>query len=156
MFNVDFDKLVLWLLPDFIRKPVLYAWVRSLCYPVVKQYEEFSQNRVNNLYKLNHTSQVFSITKVLNDRFDKNERRIYITDGFTKERIYLHTNAEYKPKYLSTPIYLHNPEDYADTGVDFIVWLPNAVEMTPENLIEARAQVDFYKRGAKRYKIYRI
>lgn len=154
VFNIDFEKLVWWLIPTFLRKPIIYAYVKALVNPAAQLHQEFLNNRQSNLYKLSHNSQVFSIENVLNDKFDTTQRRIYITDGFTKERKYVYTRAELKPLYLD--IVLFNREDYADTGVDFIVWIPVAVFMSPQNLIEAKALVNFYKRGSKRFKIYRI
>ena len=155
MFNIDFNRLILWLIPAFLRRAKLYAWLQTLCSPVVNIYDEFIKERDANLYKLSHNSQVFSLEKVMNDKFDSQERRIYISDGFTKDRIYIHRRIEDKPVYLH-PIYLHNRGDYADTGVDFIVWIPWAVFMSPQNLVEAKALIDFYKLAGKRYKFYRV
>ncbi|MBD3748500.1 MAG: hypothetical protein IE931_03295 [Sphingobacteriales bacterium] len=154
VFNIDFEKLVLWLIPTFLRKPIIYAYVKALVNPAAQLHQEFLNNWESNLYKLSHNSQVFSIESVLNDKFDPVERRIYITNGFTKDRIYAYTRTELKPVYL--PIPLFNRGDYADTGVDFIVWIPNVVAMNTESLIEAKASVNFYKRGSKRFKIYRV
>ena len=97
---------------------------------------------------------MFSLTNVLNDRFDNTGRTIYITDGFTKERFYIYTRAENKPQFPQ--IYLFNRADYADTGTDFIVWVPIAVFISPDDLIEMKALVKKYKLDPKRFKIYRI
>ncbi|TAE80367.1 MAG: hypothetical protein EAY81_10525 [Bacteroidetes bacterium] len=153
VFNIDFDKLILWLLPTFLRKAKMYAYLQCLCRPVVMLYADFTKNREANLYKMAHNGQVFSLQKVLNDRFDNIQRRIYIGDGLTKERIYIYTTPETKPIFLQT-IYLYNSADYGDSGVDFIVWIPLSVTMGNQAIIEAKALIDFYKRASKRYKIY--
>lgn len=91
--------------------------------------------------------------KVLNDKFDNTERRIYITDGFTKDRIYLYTPEELKTKFLGS-LTLFNKDDYSDTGVDFIVWVPAGI--SGQTLIEMKAQIDFYRLTSKRFRIYNI
>jgi hypothetical protein len=51
-------------------------------------------------------------------------------------------------------MYLHQNEDYADTGVDFIVWVP--IEIITAQYYELVALIEFYKLGGKRYKIESI
>lgn len=154
MFNLDFNKFLLQLLPSFLRNAFTVAWLQSLIYPVKELYEQLKEYRAAKIYELNHNGQVFSMQNVLNDRFDNVERRIYITDGFTKERIYLFKRVENKPMFL--PKFLYNRGDYVDTGVDFIVWVPNAVVITMEEMYELRAKVDQYRSNPKRYKVYRV
>lgn len=154
MFNVDFSKLVLWLVPAFLRKPKALALLRSFCWPITEAYGVFLANRDNNIFKLNHNSQVYSMEKMLNDIFDSASRRIYITDGYTKDPVYIFLEIEDKPKILGEMI-LYNEEDYADTGVDFIVWIPAELN-NEQTKIDIKGQVDFYKLAAKRYKIYTI
>ena len=47
-------------------------------------------------------------------------------------------------------IYIHGDEDYSDTGVDFIVQVPNDIIF---NINEMKGLIDFYKLASKRYKI---
>lgn len=155
MYNIDFNRLVTWLLPGLITKPKFQSWLRGLIEPLKTIQKAFNKNRESNLYKLRHNSQVFSIVNVLNDRFDNGQRRIYITDGLTKDRIYIHTRQELKPLFLGQ-IFLWNRGDYADTGVDFIVWIPVQIFITPQDLIEVRALITYYKLSGKRFKIYRV
>lgn len=156
MFNIDFSKLILWNIPALLRQTVLFAWLKLLCSPVVQLYDEFMAKRAADLYTLSHDSRVFSIEAVLNDSFDNTERRIYITDGFTKSRLYLYTRTEDKPLYLNPSIPLYNRGDYADTGIDFIVWVPTQVALTAQDLIQLNALVLKYKLASKRFKVYRI
>lgn len=152
MFNLDINKLIVWILPSFKRKPVMYAWLKACCFPLIQVYNQFTINRESNLYKLAHNGQVYSMENVLNDRFDNDLRRIYITDGFTKDRLYIYTPAENKPLFLKK-VFIYNSDDYADTGADFIVWIPSEIK-TNQNLIEIKALVDYYKLASKRYRIY--
>ena len=154
MYNIDYNKLILWLVPDFLRKGRQFAWLKTLASPVKRLWELFIKQRAENLYKLNHGPEVWSLQKALNDRFDSEKRRIYITDGYTKDRLFIYSKVEDKPKSLGT-LHLHNRGDYSDTGVDFIVWVPNTVPLTSSNNYELRSLVDFYKLASKRYTIYR-
>lgn len=156
MYDINFDRLIRWMHPVFLRKPILLALLRAVCYPFSIIHANFLAYRDNVLYILDHDSTVYSIENVLNDRFDSADRMIYITDGFTKERIYLYTRVEDKPEYLNPDITLYNRGDYADTGIDFIVWVPTAVTVSAQDLIELRALVNRYKLAGKRFEIYRV
>ena len=48
-------------------------------------------------------------------------------------------------------MYLNQNEDFADTGVDFIVFVPQAIQTTQHHQLNALIQ--FYKLASKRYKI---
>jgi hypothetical protein len=48
-------------------------------------------------------------------------------------------------------MFLQQGSDYADTGVDFIVWVPAQINI--QQPYELKAIIDFYKAGGKRYKI---
>ena len=156
MYDIDFVRLVRWMQPTFLRKPKWLVLLRVMSYPFSIIHANFLTFRANVLYILSHDSTVYSIENVLNDRFDKTTRRIYLTDGFTKERIYLYTRDEAKPEYLNPDIPLYNRDDYADTGIDFIVWVPTAVPLSAQDNIELTALVNRYKLAGKRFKIYRV
>jgi hypothetical protein len=156
MFDIDFDKLIGWLLPAALRRTIYYAWVKALCSPMVSMYGTFTAWRNANLYQIRHDSRVFSMQAVFNDAFDKINRRIYITDGYNKNRIYLYTRTEAQPVFLNPSIPLWNRGDYSDTGVDFIVWVPTAITMTVTDMIQLTGLVNKYKLASKRYAIYRV
>jgi hypothetical protein len=137
-----------------MRQPKFVTWLQCLISPILQINGAFLLNRDKNLYRLNHDSRVFSMENVFNDRFDHELRRIYITDGFNKDRVYIYTRAENKPVYLNT-IYIYNSADYADTGADFIVWVPAAIYLSAQDLIELTGLVNEYKLPSKRFKIYR-
>jgi hypothetical protein len=152
-YKVDYNRLAVLMLPTFLRKPILVGYVQSLLVPIDKLYYKWSIFRNENLYKVQHNGQICKLRKALNDRFDPSERRIYIGDGNRFERQYLYTTGENKPRYLGT-MFLYQNSDYADTGVDFIVYAPQ--EIIGESPYELKAQIEFYKAGGKRYKIEAI
>lgn len=154
LFVINYDRLVLSEIPNFKRKPVTFAWLRALCSPFVLIYNRLVVKRNADLYNLAHDGRVFSLRALLNDRFDATERRITITDGFAFDRVYIFRPDENKPLYLGT-VPLHNPGDYGDTGVDFIVNVPYAVTVSPQDIIEMTALVKYYKLVSKRFLIYR-
>jgi len=149
-YRVDYNRLVLLLLPTFLRKPVLIGYIQSLISPIDNLYYRWCSFREDNLYKVKHTGQICKLRKALNDRFDPMLRRIIIGDGNRYRRQYLYTTAENRPKYLGT-LFLYQNSDYADTGADFIIWVP--AEINIRQPYELKAWIDFYKAGGKRYKI---
>jgi hypothetical protein len=152
-FEIDFNKLVITLLPNELRKPKLVAYLQCLIFPISKIYNTWRKYRSDNLYKIEHNAQVCYFRKALNDRFDPSLRRIYITGGHKYERLYIYTTGENRPLYIGQ-IFLNRTEDYADTGVDFIVYVPGSIIDT--QFFELKALIEFYRLGGKRYKIESI
>lgn len=152
-YNVDFRKLPLLLLPIFLRKRLTIIFLDSYLTPLKKTHQAWNLFRNDNIYKIKHNGQVCNFRKALNDRFDPSLRRIYIDDGNRFQRKYLYTTAENKSNYLGK-MFLHLNSDYADTGVDFVVFVP--IEIINQQPFELKALIDFYKTGGKRYKIERI
>jgi hypothetical protein len=112
---------------------------------------DFEKNRDNNIYKLVHTGQACYLRKVLNDTFDKTERRIYITDGGDNDVLLIHRDSDQKLTEL--PIIIHRDEDYGDSGYDFVVVIPAAINFTREVELHMKSVINFYKLAGKRYKI---
>ncbi len=152
IFELDYDRLLIFLLPTFLRKSKMICWLKSALSPVKVIYSEFQKNRNDNLYKLAHNSQVCYLRKALKDAFDLSLRRIYITDGNRCIRQYIYTNPEQKPVYFGT-LSLRSATDYADTGVDFRVILPKGFNLSSEVYYRLKALTDFYKLASKRYLI---
>lgn len=152
-YKVDYNKIVLLVLPAFLRKPIMAGYVTALITPIANLYDKWRVFRDDNLYKLHHTGQVCYLRKVLNDKLDPSLRRIYIGDGQRYKRKYLYTKGENKPVFLKT-MYMLEAADYADTGVDFNVWVPQSI--IDGSIYEIIALVNFYKLGGKKYKINAI
>lgn len=156
LFNINFRLLSVWYLPTFLRSAILKSFVWMLIYPLETLYIQVLKNRKQNLIKMNHNYQKFSIQKRLNDAFDPVERRIEILKAVLYESIHLYTEAEddiyhSKTKWLyddSKPIYLRT-ESELYSEFDFIVIIPN----TNINQYQMRAEIDFYILPSKQYKI---
>lgn len=151
IYEINFQRLAIILLPTFLRKPIRVAFVQALLAPVKLLYRDFMAKRTSVIYDLEHNGQVCRLRKLLNDQFDPVLRRIRITDGNLYPRKYIYTNAEEQPKYLGT-VYLRQTSDYADSGVDFRVVVPSGFALVPV-LAQMNATINYYKLAAKRYKI---
>lgn len=152
-YKLNVKKLGILLLPTFLRKPIVRAYLDVLLHPVSQLYDRWVNFRDDNLFKLEHNGQVCYLRKALNDTLDPSERRIYIGDGNRFLRQYIYTPGENKPRYLGK-IPLYQSSDYADTGADFIVFAP--IEIIDTEINQLKALIDFYKSGGKRYKIESI
>jgi hypothetical protein len=153
-YKVDFNSLALNFQLPALRLPKLMAFVYSAVKPMISLHYNWGRNREANLYRLAHTGQVCYLRKALNDSFDVDLRRIYIDGtGGAAGKTYIYTPGEEQPKYLGK-IYLRDSLEFADTGADFLVYVPTSIAETMN--YELRALIDFYKLASKRYLIIKI
>lgn len=155
-FEIDFKKLcVLWL-PTFLRG----AFWRSLCYvltyPLELMYRDFLKQRKINLEKLEYNYQVFSMEKLLNNKFDPIQRRIFIGSVEIVKGIFSFTKAEcvIDPEKIlwldkTKPIFLGGSNNI-NGDANFIINVPADLIY---NIYEFQYQVDFHKLATKNYKI---
>lgn len=99
------------------------------------------------------------LRKALNDKFDPVERRIYIGDGQQFDTFYIYTEAEAQDRFLHAEsedpvIYLRTESETADTGFDFIVYVPASIAIA--QIHGLNSLIKFYKLGGKRYTIFHI
>lgn len=156
-YKVDYNKLVVLLLPTFLRKPILVGYLRALILPLDQLYYKWYNWRIDNLYKLDHTSQICYLRGSLNDKFDPVERRIRLGDGNFYTTTYIYTEAEAQEVWMKTEsedetIWLRTESETADTGLDFIVYVPETIYN--KQIHALHAHIKFYKAGGKRYNIF--
>ena len=149
-YKVDWDRLILLLLPTFLRKPVLFGFIRSLISPIASLHYKWDLQRSANLIKLSYNGQRCYLRKALNDYCDPDLSRIYIKGTIGTEQDFIYTSAENLDVYLGV-MYLETDFNYAGTTVDFLVFVPQAVLDLKEN--EIIALLDFYKLAGKQYQI---
>lgn len=149
-YKVDFDKLILLLLPTFLRKPKLFGYLKGLVAPVATLYEIWVKLRDENLNLLQYNSQRCYLRGVLNDRYDPDQRRITISNTSNKVQDYIYTVSENTPVFLGT-MFLETEFNYAGTTVDFIVNVPQ--EILNKNTNKIVAKVEFYVLAGKSYQI---
>jgi hypothetical protein len=149
-YNVDFEKLGKERVAAFLRKPILLAFLNAINTQVVNLHYLWKQKRLSDWYKIDHTGQVSSLRKVLNDALDPIDRRIYITNGNAFSRKYIYTGAEKKPVFLGK-MFIYRNSEYLNTGADFIVFAPQ--QILDISINELNALILFYKLASKRYQI---
>lgn len=167
IYNLNIKKLTILITPTFLRKERFLEWVHSLISPLEFLYDEFLKHRAEDIYKLEHTAQVISLEKVLNDRFDISQRRIRIGDVERKEPFYIFLETEQTPKFVHSesenkePIYLYSEGISVKGRYDFMVYLPldiwqrekTEVGIGEYRFYEMESLIDFYKLAGKKYKI---
>jgi hypothetical protein len=94
--NIDFKKLVIWLLPAQLRRTAMIAWIMALIAPVLRLYNQFISFWLLSIYRLTITPQVCFLEKALNDKYDTQLRRIIIIDALEFEGVPFYRKAEAK------------------------------------------------------------
>lgn len=161
-YNVDFHKLALNFQVIALRKPKFMAWIYSFIKPITTFHYNWKIFRKENLYKIEHTWQVCYMRGALNDEFDQELRRIYIEDNELYQTTYVHTEPEEQELWLNVEaeteldetIWIYTEAETEETGVDFIVFVPESIAATQTH--ELRATIDFYKLGGMKYIIETI
>ena len=150
IFRVDFDRLVQLLLPTFLRKGLVTAFLTAFIQPLKGIYAAFTAYRRNNLYMLEITPQTCYLEKCLNDMFDPTLRRITIHDSVRATQAYVYLDSESKPLFLnpSQPVYQDGEIAKTQTS-DFVVSLPATVT----DITRVKAVLDKYKLPTKQYEI---
>lgn len=160
-YNINIKKLAILHLPTVLRKAREIKFLLSLVKPLSRIHYDWLLLRNENIYKLNHNSQVCYLRKTLNDRFDPVERRILISDSQIYKQNYIYTVGENKPYKLGNssstdcgPMYLRQASDYNLTSINFVVKVPN--ELLIDNINKIKAIIDYYKLANKKYKIEKL
>ena len=86
IYQVNFDKWILSVLPSFLRRSLIFAILRAMCAPVTANktgiYPRFLSARDEHLYRLAHNGQVCYLRAALNDAFGYKDKP---SGGFTIE-----------------------------------------------------------------------
>lgn len=156
-FKIDWNVLALDQIPIALRKPSVSTLAQIVLKPLNDLYYKWHNWRIDNIYKLEHTNQICYLRGSLNDKFDPVDRRIYIGNGLLFDTQYIFTEPEDIEVWLETEsedetIWLRTESETADTGLDFIVYVPESIYNT--QLDALHAHIKFYKAGGKRYNIF--
>lgn len=156
-YKIDWNILALNNLPTMLRKPSLAAFVQILLKPLNSLYYLWYEWRIKNIYKVEHSGQICYLRKSLNDDFDSVQRRIRISEGNLHETTYIYTEGENQDVFIEMDnegevLWLRTESEMADTGLDFIVFVPG--EVYNSSFFALDAHIKFYKAGGKRYNIF--
>lgn len=156
MWKVNYIKLIKWLVPHWLRNPCMMIFMMAANIGVRRNYDVLQKFIGDTDYRLAHNSQVCYLRAVLNDAFDTAQRRILIEDFDGLQRIYLWPEIDRRDIDITTAIYLWPDSMYADSGIDFTIKVPYAVNISGALLDYFKSLVNKYKLPGKNYNIVRI
>ena len=144
-FRVDFDRLILLLLPTMLRKPLIVAFLRAAIAPLHTIYVNLSRKRDDTLFLLKYDTGKRNVEIALRLRF--NDEGIYIENSVKNEGLYLDFYLDaclqepghitvFKTAYLDQ--YLNFYLDEQQMTDDFTIYVPELTYIT-----SARAIYDF-------------
>ena len=158
LYDVNFKRLALLLLPTFRRRPLLAALAYAAVSPLQWLHTRFILWKRESDYRLEHNGQVCYLRGLLNDLFDPIDRRITVTEEVSNVgNIVLHRREVQRavrlPARGSGRMVVLNRRGYGGvSGYDFWVNIPVAL-LDEIDTDRARAVVDSYKLASKRYQI---
>jgi hypothetical protein len=157
IFEINYKRLTLLLLPTFLRRDVIVAFLHAMAVPAVSLYDLFIGNRKNNLYRLRMNGQVCYLRRLLNDAFPEAHGAIQIENSKSIGGWQFAWDKGYDP-YLK---YLLIPEEgtvFLDKGAilqsvnGFIVAVPHRLQNV-NNDAKLRSLLNTYKLLSKSYTI---
>lgn len=159
--QIDYRKLVILLLPTFLRQPVLMAWLRAMAFPLQSLHDRHQAARTQRLYELRHTSQICYIKDALNNEFG-------ITDyanGFEIEDInapgdWVWIYDENVDRFddeqhmlFDDPTFIHNLSAILPPTSAFFVLVPQSVTLDETNRARIRSIVNKYRLASRTFEI---
>ena len=154
-YKIDIIKYGLLLLPPFLRKQRLFAFLNVLLLPFQELMSRLDNYRKECDDRLNINGQVIYIEKALNDYFLLSYKDIYITEKSLDDIapvIYLFNDAEPAVYFFDddSQNVTYLTEGDVNTSMEFIVNVPSYLE---SQLDEIRNLVEFYKPAGRSYKL---
>jgi hypothetical protein len=157
IFDINYKRAVLLLLPTFLRREVLVAFLNAMTAPAVTLYNLFAVNRKNNLYRLRMNGQVCYLRRMLNDAFVEAKGAIQIDNSKSIGRWQFAWDKDYDPymRYLlitdEGTIFQDKSAIFQDVN-GFIVSVPRALHNV-NNDAKLRSLLNAYKLLGKSYTI---
>ena len=93
MYNVDYKRLEMHLLPTFLRQPCIFGLLRAALVPLEQLHVAFMAKRAGHIYRLTHNGQVCYLTALLNDNFPSKIARFSIT-SIERQGVWLYAVTE--------------------------------------------------------------
>ena len=159
--QIDYRKLVILLLPTFLRQPVLMAWLRAMAFPLQSLHDRHQAARTQRLYELRHTSQICYIKDALNNEFG-------ITDyanGFEIEDINapgdwvwiydenVNRFDDEQHMLFDDPTFIHDLSAILPPTSAFFVLVPQSVTLDETNRARIRSIVNKYRLASRTFEI---
>jgi hypothetical protein len=155
IYNLNFNKLVSWLITSQLFEPKMYKWCRALVLPLNSSLSNLMAFRKQRLYNLSITPQVFSLECMLNNKFDSTLRRIFISDGENDKKLFVYRRLENVPMITHTtaeaiPQFIYKKNELTTTVAHFVVNVPASLTI---DLNVLKSVLNTYKLPDKNYKI---
>jgi len=149
VFEVDWDRLNLLLLPTFLRKPLLFAFLRAATAPVWSIYGRFYKSRTETLFLLRYDTSKGNVERVLRKKFE--DEGIYIVNNNAIDNaFYLDF---YLDGYLNEQGYVVETETvYLDCYLDF--YLDPPILKTDFTIMVPAATFDAWEKEIKEIRRY--
>lgn len=155
MFEVNWSTVINWLMHPLMRTEFNLNFLNALLWPFKQLYNTFKTFRDDNLYTLDHSGQICYLQGALNDTFDIDLRRIFITDAGGIEVQLLYPDADLKEIIVQPDpddsLLVYPDSFYNDGEYDFIVNVPFA--LSEAQVFQMKSLLDKYKLASKRYDI---
>lgn len=153
----DVERWIVHQLPDILRKPLLYAFLRALLYPVKQVQQMFLSFSESAERQLTYNAFTNYLERWLNGLFYFGNNEIYITDEADSKFALAFADEPYEDVYVSmlgedpsSAALLESsaPDDVIGT---FIVHVPSV--LTEAQIDEVARWVEFYKYAGTQFKI---
>lgn len=155
IYTINWNNLAVWLLPRSFRKTRLIILLKALLYPLTVLYDSFKLFRKAKIYQLTITPQVCYLERLLNDRYDSGQRRIYIDDAVWHLPWFVYKEAENKTEWLymeveNNPITVYTEGEAGVALNDFVVFVPKSIAFDNAQM---RSLIDAFKLFGTKYTI---
>lgn len=156
MYNLVLTRLLVWLTPYYLRRRRWLIVTSAATWPLRQVYNQFVLFARAKIYRLQHNGQVCLFEKVLNDRFDVTNKRIYITDFTGLRRLFFWPEVDGRDVDFGETNFFYTNDAYDDSGIDFTIHLPADIIVTQPEMDMLISLANEYKLAGKNYNIMRI
>lgn len=160
IYTLDWTTLLKMFVPSIRRKSKHQQLLNAFTFPLRKLHQEFLSFKDESIYKVSHNASVGLLEKVLNDKFDSGQRRIYINNVQREDDLRVYTLPQEKQIgiFTNAPVGIRSGNSFNPDSPDFKVYLPTDIQPINSTqleglIIQIRAQLDYYKLYAKKYEL---
>lgn len=145
------------MVPIRLRRPRFLAFATALVRPLESVRQSLLRFKAAKEYHLTITPQVCYLERLLNTRYDRRDRRIFIADGIDRPPLYIYARAENKSVFIYTrgedqPVAVYTRGESTYLLDDFIIWVPDSLDFDES---EMTSLVKVYKLAGTKFKIQR-
>lgn len=153
VYNIDFQKLFKLFTIIMLRATTLFSELLKACSAgLTNMHAEFMSFRAVTLNRMQYSSQVCYLRKLLNDKYDSSDRRISVVDGDVRGYLFMYKTTEDKPVMINetTPPEMIYRRDSIFYLGEFLVVVPDELSQLDAKI---RASLNEYKLVTKQYQV---